>query len=266
MQARWPEKCVWGVLNRAVVRCVCSAASCRPANNARDKTHGMARACVVSDGNICLIEHNWEARPVSFFLVVTTTGTVIETVVRQNVTLCAVFSGYTLLPPLARLFFWTTQIADLVGKDIAKNMAAMSFVHRKDMYRSGFFRCEGVVDVTETPQEVSWTIFTCFWFCCFRCIDHCYFFACYFIRARTTYVMPPPPRFKEKFDSKPGNDYLASLINADHGQCHMACLREVYSWHVCTVSWCALLRLHCDACFCRTKLSTLPFNRFWLSH
>ena len=46
------------------------------------------------------------------------------------------------------------EIADLVGKETAGELALVSFVHRKNLFRDGFFSCEGSVDVSESPKEV----------------------------------------------------------------------------------------------------------------
>ena len=46
------------------------------------------------------------------------------------------------------------KISKLVGHETARNLVPLSFVHRKDMFRSGFFSCEGSVEITEQAQEV----------------------------------------------------------------------------------------------------------------
>lgn len=48
-------------------------------------------------------------------------------------------------------------IGDLLGdQSIAAKLAEFAFLHRKNLYRSGFFRCEGTVDVSQSPEEVRW--------------------------------------------------------------------------------------------------------------
>lgn len=47
------------------------------------------------------------------------------------------------------------KIKDLVGPDIATNMAYYSFVHRKNLYRDGLFSCEGQAGVSTKPGDVS---------------------------------------------------------------------------------------------------------------
>ena len=51
------------------------------------------------------------------------------------------------------------KIARVVGKDKARMLASISFVHRKDMFRSGFFSCEGTAEVSEQADEVR--LFSC---------------------------------------------------------------------------------------------------------
>lgn len=46
------------------------------------------------------------------------------------------------------------KIAALVGEEVAAELAMLSFVHRKNMFRDGFFACEGTADVSESPEEV----------------------------------------------------------------------------------------------------------------
>lgn len=46
------------------------------------------------------------------------------------------------------------KVASLVGKDISTELAYYSFVHRKNLYRSGYFKCEGTAEVEETPNTV----------------------------------------------------------------------------------------------------------------
>lgn len=50
---------------------------------------------------------------------------------------------------------YSVNIQELVGKDTARDLAMLAFVHRKDMFRDGVFSCEGSVAVTESPSEVS---------------------------------------------------------------------------------------------------------------
>lgn len=45
-------------------------------------------------------------------------------------------------------------IAKLVGEDTARKLSFISFVHRKNLFRDGIFKCEGSVDVAESPDEV----------------------------------------------------------------------------------------------------------------
>ncbi|CAM9999705.1 unnamed protein product, partial [Ectocarpus fasciculatus] len=46
-------------------------------------------------------------------------------------------------------------IADLVGPDIAEELALYSFIHRKNLFREGIFMCEGnTAAVAETPEEL----------------------------------------------------------------------------------------------------------------
>lgn len=56
------------------------------------------------------------------------------------------------------------KLKDLVGPNIATNLAYFSFVHRKNLYRTGLFTCEGSFDVSTKPAEVCVAhdvIFTC---------------------------------------------------------------------------------------------------------
>ena len=46
------------------------------------------------------------------------------------------------------------KIALLVGKEIAAELAYFSFVHRKNLFRSGLFKCVSLADVEETPDQV----------------------------------------------------------------------------------------------------------------
>lgn len=50
---------------------------------------------------------------------------------------------------------YSVDIEKLVGKDTARELAMLSFVHRKDMFRAGIFSCEGSVAITEPPAKVS---------------------------------------------------------------------------------------------------------------
>lgn len=47
------------------------------------------------------------------------------------------------------------QIANLVGKYASSQLALLSFVHRKNMYRSGIFKCEGTAAIDEKSYDVS---------------------------------------------------------------------------------------------------------------
>lgn len=49
---------------------------------------------------------------------------------------------------------YSVDIEKLVGKDTARDLALLAFVHRKDMFRDGIFSCEGGAPVTEPPNEV----------------------------------------------------------------------------------------------------------------
>lgn len=46
-------------------------------------------------------------------------------------------------------------IGDLVGEEIASALALYSFLHRKNLYRDGFFTCEGTVSIDEKAADVS---------------------------------------------------------------------------------------------------------------
>lgn len=49
------------------------------------------------------------------------------------------------------------EIGHLVGQEIAKDLAYISFYHRKNLFRDGIFKCEGNADVKSAPEEVrSW--------------------------------------------------------------------------------------------------------------
>ena len=47
------------------------------------------------------------------------------------------------------------KIGEIAGEETARNLVRLAFVHRKEMYRSGFFSCEGNADASEQPEEVS---------------------------------------------------------------------------------------------------------------
>lgn len=47
-----------------------------------------------------------------------------------------------------------SRIKDLVGSDVATNLAYFSFIHRKNLYRSGLFSCEGTAEIETKPSEV----------------------------------------------------------------------------------------------------------------
>lgn len=53
-------------------------------------------------------------------------------------------------------------VEDLVGHDIAVALAALSFIHRKGLYREEIWKCQqGVtVDVSESPAEVRVTMYS----------------------------------------------------------------------------------------------------------
>lgn len=46
------------------------------------------------------------------------------------------------------------KVTDLVGTEISANLAYYSFVHRKNLFRSGYFKCSGTAEVNQTPGEV----------------------------------------------------------------------------------------------------------------
>lgn len=46
------------------------------------------------------------------------------------------------------------KIASLLGKEISAELAYFSFVHRKNLFRSGMFKCETLAEVEETPGQV----------------------------------------------------------------------------------------------------------------
>lgn len=47
-----------------------------------------------------------------------------------------------------------SKIRELVGEYNAGVLAMYSFVHRKNLYREGFFSCEGTAEVSDKPDEV----------------------------------------------------------------------------------------------------------------
>ena len=46
------------------------------------------------------------------------------------------------------------KIASLVGKETSAELAYLSFVHRKNLFRWGLFKCVALADVEETPDQV----------------------------------------------------------------------------------------------------------------
>lgn len=46
------------------------------------------------------------------------------------------------------------KIRELVGEETARKLIKLGFVHRKELFRSGFFTCEGKVDVSAREDEV----------------------------------------------------------------------------------------------------------------
>lgn len=48
-----------------------------------------------------------------------------------------------------------SKLRQLVGKEITAKLAYYAFVHRKNLFRSGFFSCEGQAGVETKPGEVS---------------------------------------------------------------------------------------------------------------
>lgn len=50
------------------------------------------------------------------------------------------------------------KIGDIIGDDLAKKMAGLSFMHRKNLYRDGFFRCEGTAEISQRPDEVRFSL------------------------------------------------------------------------------------------------------------
>lgn len=59
-----------------------------------------------------------------------------------------------------------SKIGDLVGVDIAADLAYYAFVHRKNLFRSGYFQCTGTAGVDESPDSVR--MGGCF--ACDRCV------------------------------------------------------------------------------------------------
>lgn len=47
-----------------------------------------------------------------------------------------------------------SKVASLVGVDIAADLAYYAFVHRKNLFRSGYFQCTGTAGVDESPDSV----------------------------------------------------------------------------------------------------------------
>ncbi|CAM9523606.1 unnamed protein product [Laminaria digitata] len=46
------------------------------------------------------------------------------------------------------------KIAGMLGMEAAAELSQYSFVHRKNLFRAGLFKCSGLADVDETPGEV----------------------------------------------------------------------------------------------------------------
>lgn len=46
------------------------------------------------------------------------------------------------------------RIEGLVGKMAASQLAEQSFIHRKNLYRDGIFKCDGRADVAQSSEEV----------------------------------------------------------------------------------------------------------------
>ena len=46
------------------------------------------------------------------------------------------------------------RIGEMVGMGIANDLALLSAVHRKNLFREGYFYCDGSVDVDVAPDEV----------------------------------------------------------------------------------------------------------------
>lgn len=51
-----------------------------------------------------------------------------------------------------------SKFVDLVGPEIAKNLAYYAFNQRKNLYRSGHFSCEGSAEPNVKPYEVCTTV------------------------------------------------------------------------------------------------------------
>lgn len=50
------------------------------------------------------------------------------------------------------------RIKNLVGPEIAQDLATISFVHRKNAFRNGVFKCTGSAQITDAPDKVNgWT-------------------------------------------------------------------------------------------------------------
>lgn len=47
------------------------------------------------------------------------------------------------------------KIGEIIGnQSVAEELAIYAFIHRKNLYRSGYFKCEGSVDTSEKPDKV----------------------------------------------------------------------------------------------------------------
>lgn len=46
------------------------------------------------------------------------------------------------------------KIKNLLGDGRARDLAMLAFVHRKNLYRDGIFKCEGSADISTKPSEV----------------------------------------------------------------------------------------------------------------
>lgn len=46
------------------------------------------------------------------------------------------------------------KIADLTNREISREISYFSFVYRKNLWRAGYFKCEGTASVEETPGTV----------------------------------------------------------------------------------------------------------------
>ena len=47
------------------------------------------------------------------------------------------------------------KIADLTNREVAREMSYYSFIYRKNMWRAGYFKCSGSVEIEEKPGAVS---------------------------------------------------------------------------------------------------------------